>query len=116
MPRTDHLKTSWYYILLTLSAEPRHGLEIAREVSQLSGGRVRLWPTALYGAIETLTEHGWIEEIVDDRRRPANASERKRIYVLTAPGRAVLRQETRRLEDLVRLARTLQASDKRGRA
>ena len=115
MQRPDHLKTSWYYILLTLSAEPRHGLEIAREVASLSGDRIRLWPTALYGAIEALADQRWIDEVDDARRRPADASDRKRIYALTASGRAVLREETRRLEALVRVARTLDKAPKRSR-
>lgn len=116
MPREHDLKTSWYYILLTLSAEHRHGLEIAREVTRLSDGRVRLWPASLYGAIEALADRGWIEELQDDPRRPADASERKRIYAITAAGRHALKHETQRLEALVRVARSLEKSAKRGRA
>ena len=108
----DDIKTSWYYILLTLSAEPRHGLEIAREVAALSGGRIRLWPTALYGAIELLADRAWIKDIEGDRR-PVEISERKRIYAITAAGRVVLRQETSRLEDLLRVARRLEKTAKR---
>ena len=115
MPRDNDLKTSWYYVLLTLAAEPRHGLEIAREVASLSHGRVRLWPAALYGTIETLADRGWIEELIDDARRPADASNRRRIFAMTAAGRSALRAETRRLEDLVRMARSLD-NRKRGRA
>lgn len=116
MTRVDQLKTSWYYILLTLSAEPRHGLEIAREVVRLSDGRTRLWPVALYGAIDALADRGWIEELQDARRRPANASERKRIYAVTSAGRKVLALETRRLEALVRTARMLERARSRGRS
>jgi DNA-binding PadR family transcriptional regulator len=36
------LKTTWYYILVSLAAGERHGLAIAREVLTLSDGRVRL--------------------------------------------------------------------------
>jgi len=112
-PAAD-IKTSWYYILLTLAAEPRHGLEIARETAALSNGRVRLWPTALYGTIELLADRGWIKEL-DDDLRPADTSDRKRIYAITAAGRVVLRQETRRLEDLLRIARRLDKAAKRSR-
>ena len=116
MPGAPPIKTSWYYILLTLSAEPRHGLEIAREAATLSRGGTRLWPAALYGAIEALADLGWIEELVADKRRPADASDRKRIYALTAPGRKALTAETDRLEALVRTARAIEKSRSRGHA
>lgn len=115
MSRTD-LKTPWYYILLTLAGGHRHGLAISREVATLSGGRVRLWPAALYGAIEALNERGWIEEIDAKHRRPEDASERKRVYGLTPSGRVAVNAETRRLEDLVRIARAIEKADRKGHA
>ncbi len=99
------LKVSWYYILLSLAAGDRHGLAVAREVRELSDGRVRLWPAMLYGALEDLSEHGWIEELTDARRRPADESERKRYYRITRAGRATAAAETERLAGLVRVAR-----------
>lgn len=98
------LKTTWFYILLALAAEDLHGLGIAREVRALTDGRVRLWPATLYGAIEALADRGWITEL-DEPRRPADESERKRYYRLTRAGRAVLTAETGRLAEVVRVAR-----------
>ena len=98
------LKTPWYYILVALSAGDRHGLAIAREVQTLSDGRVRLWPATLYGALEDLCDQGWIQEI-DETRRPADESERRRYYRITRAGRAAAGAETERLADLVRIAR-----------
>jgi DNA-binding PadR family transcriptional regulator len=98
------MKTPWYYILVALSAGDRHGLAIAREVQALSDGRVRLWPATLYGALEDLCDHGWIQE-VDDARRPADESERRRYYRITRAGRAAVASETDRLAELVRVAR-----------
>jgi DNA-binding PadR family transcriptional regulator len=100
------LKTSWYYILVSLASEDRHGLAIAREVLTLSDGQLRLWPASLYGAIEELCEHGWIEELTDPRRRPQDESERKRYYRITRAGRAAAAAETARLAALVRIARS----------
>lgn len=116
MPRDEQIKPSWYYILLALSAGERHGLDIAREVARLSGDRLRLWPTTLYGSIEALSDRGWIVELQEGDRRSADASERKRVYALTPPGRAAVKAETLRLENLVRVARSLEKAGKRGRA
>jgi len=100
------LKTSWYYILLSVAAEDRHGLAIAREVLTLSDGQVRLWPASLYGALEELCDQGWIEELTDPRRRPQDESERKRYYRITRAGRTAAAAETSRLAALVRVARS----------
>jgi len=98
------VKPLWYYILVALAAEDRHGQSIAREVLELSAGRVRLWPATLYGAIEELESQGWIEELTD-ARRPTDESQRKRYYRLTRAGRAALTAETDRLAAVVRTAR-----------
>jgi DNA-binding PadR family transcriptional regulator len=104
MPHTE-LKTAWYYILVSLAAGDRHGLAVAREVLSLSDGRVRLWPATLYGALEDLCDRGWIEEM-DEARRPADESERRRFYRITRSGRVVMTAETSRLASLVRVARS----------
>lgn len=103
MPET--LKPHWYYMLLSLAGGARHGLAVARDVREFSGGRVRLWPATLYGSLEELASLGWIEEIDDGSARRPDTSERKRYYGLTRAGQAALDAETRRLADLVRLAR-----------
>jgi DNA-binding PadR family transcriptional regulator len=103
---TGTLKTAWYYILLALAAGDRHGLAIAREVHSLSDARVRLWPATLYGALEELCDHGWIEELTAEMDRPAEESERRRYYRITRAGRRVLAAETERLAGLVRIARS----------
>jgi DNA-binding PadR family transcriptional regulator len=99
------LKVSWYYMLLSLASADRHGLAIAREVLALSDGQVRLWPAMLYGALEDLSDRGWIEELTSERQRPGD-SERKRYYRLTRAGRAAAAAETDRLASLVRVARS----------
>jgi DNA-binding PadR family transcriptional regulator len=104
-PEPRDLKPNHYYILLCLAGGDRHGLAIAREVKQLSERRVRLWPATLYGALEDLRERGWIEEL-EAGQRPAEESEKKRIYRLTRSGRAMLAAQTDRLAALVRVARS----------
>ena len=99
------LKSHFYYVLLSLSSGHRHGQAIARDVSQFSDGQVTLWPAKLYGALEDLVDAGWIAEMAADDR--PDESEKKKFYVLTRAGRATLDAETRRLADLVKLARGL---------
>ena len=98
------MKTRLYLILLALAGGERHGLGIAREVHELSGRQVRLWPATLYGSLDELMDNGWIEEL-GSRGRPADASEKQRFYRLTPAGRRVLAAETDRLSGLVRAAR-----------
>ena len=83
-----------YYILLSLM-QPMHGYGIMQNVEKLSGGRLRLAAGTLYGAISTMLEKGWITAL------SADGDSRKKEYVITDPGREVLRAEYSRLKELV---------------
>lgn len=84
-----------FYILLSLM-KPMHGYGIMQNTEQLSGGRVRLAAGTLYGAITNLLDKGWIEA------QPGEPDNRnKKEYVITNLGKAVLRDEIDRLEELV---------------
>ena len=85
---TTALTEAVFYILLSLDA-PLHGYGIMQNVERLSGGRVRLAAGTLYGALTTLTERGWIE---DEGRRKE--------YRITPEGRAAVRAELARLQEL----------------
>lgn len=89
-----------YYILLSL-LEPRHGYGIMQFAEQLSGGRVRLAAGTLYGAINTMLEKNWIEAC------GIEPSSRKKEYVITQAGMAVLLSEIERLEELASNGRRL---------
>src|SRR5262245_6098011 len=99
------MKPRLYFILLALANQDRHGLAIAREVRELSGGDVRLWPATLYGSIDELEARGWIEELDGEQLRPANESDKKRFYRLTRAGHRALAAETGRLAGVVKVAR-----------
>ena len=92
-------------VLLALADGERHGYGIMLEVRERTGGRVRLGPGTLYGAIKRLKEGGVIEE----RQRPDTGEvpddERRRYYHLTCFGGEVLAAEVERLDGLVRAAR-----------
>lgn len=83
-----------YYILLSLT-QPMHGYGIMQNVEQLSGGRVRLAPGTLYGAITSLLEKGWIAALAEEQES------RKKEYRITAAGEEALRGELMRLNELV---------------
>ena len=83
-----------YYILLSLM-QPLHGYGIMQNVEKLSGGRLRLAAGTLYGAISSMLEKGWISAM------PGEADSRKKEYVITAAGQAILRAEYARLQELV---------------
>ncbi len=93
-------------VLLALADGERHGYGIMLEVRERTGGRVRLGPGTLYGAIKRLKEGGVIEES-GERPDPGEASddERRRYYRLTGFGVEVLAAEVERLDGLVRAAR-----------
>jgi DNA-binding PadR family transcriptional regulator len=93
-------------VLLALADGERHGYGIMLEVRERTGGRVRMGPGTLYGAIKRLKEGGAIEES-GERPDPGEAigDERRRYYRLTGFGSEVLAAEVQRLDGLVRAAR-----------
>lgn len=97
------LQTAAFHILLALSGGDAHGYGIIHDVAARTGGALRLSPGTLYRTIQRLLEDGLIEE----PRRPAASHEdpRRRYYRITAFGRAVVRAETERLTELVRIAK-----------
>ena len=90
---TIALTEAVYYILLSLD-QPLHGYGIMQNAEALSHGRVRLAAGTLYGALNTLLERGWIESV------DQVGSVRKKEYVITTLGRAVVLKELERLHEL----------------
>ena len=83
-----------FYILLSL-LKPLHGYGIIQNVGELSKGRIKLAPGTLYGALNSLVDKGWIDAL------PENPESRKKEYVITVAGKAVLKDEIDRLSELV---------------
>ncbi len=94
------LTESTYYILLSLF-EPQHGYGIMQRTEQLSGGRVRLAAGTLYGALNSMSERGWI------RLLPGESGSRKKEYCLTEEGLTALKNELDRLKELVQNGETV---------
>jgi DNA-binding PadR family transcriptional regulator len=100
------LKPRILHILLALADGPRHGYGIMQEVGARTEGRVRIWPTAMYGALRDLEDLDWIAE---SDKRPADDDERRRYFALTPLGKRVLSAEIERLEAIVDHARASRA-------
>lgn len=83
-----------YYTLLALY-RPLHGYGIMQTVRSLSGGRVTLGAGTLYGALFALVEKGWI------RPCEGGAGGRRKEYEITQRGRAAVKAEIKRLEELL---------------
>jgi DNA-binding PadR family transcriptional regulator len=98
------LPAAAFHILLALGAGECHGYGIILDVQTRTKGRLRLSPGTLYRTIQRLLEDGLIEE---PRKRPSSSQgdPRRRYYRITPFGTAVARAETRRLIELVRIAR-----------
>jgi DNA-binding PadR family transcriptional regulator len=83
-------------ILAALATEDLHGYGIIQTVSAQSEGRMRIGPGTLYDNLKRFLEQGWVRDL-----RPASEND-KRLYRLTAAGKAALSDEIRRLDRLVR--------------
>ena len=91
------------HILLSLSAEDRHGLGIAADVREFSGGKLALGPGTLYGTLSRLLDAG----LVDDLGSPdsEDGDPRRRYYRITARGRKALEVETADMASILAVAK-----------
>jgi DNA-binding PadR family transcriptional regulator len=98
------LPAATFHILLALADDDRHGYAIIQDVAARTGGQLRLSAGTLYRSIQRMLDQGLI---VETRERPApeDDDERRRYYRITPFGTVVAKAETRRLGQLVRMAR-----------
>lgn len=108
------LSEAVFQLLLALADEDRHGYGIMQEVEDRTGGRIRLGPGTLYGAIKRLREQGLLEET--EAEMDPDGDERRRYYRLTGFGREVAVLEAKRLERLLDAARRKQLLPQTGAA
>jgi DNA-binding PadR family transcriptional regulator len=94
-----------FEILLSLLNGERHGYGIVQDADERNPGTGKPGLGTLYRALRRLKEEGLIES---SARRPAPDAEdeRRNYYAITAAGRSVAEAEARRLESLVRAARS----------
>ena len=98
------LPPATFHILMALADEDRHGYAIIQDVANRTKGKVKLGAGTLYRSIQRMQEQGLIIE-TRDRPPPDEDDDRRRYYRITAFGKAAARAESRRLTQLVKLAR-----------
>lgn len=99
------LPAATFHILMALASEDRHGYAIIQDVAARTGGELKLSPGTLYRSIQRMLEDGLITE-TRERPAPEEDDERRRYYRITPFGVAVARAEARRLNQLLKLARS----------
>lgn len=105
------LTEATFFIMLSLTAGPKHGYAIMKEVTILSDRRVVLSTGTLYGALKRLLGDGWIER-VEDRADLEDSGRARKAYVLTNLGRRILEAEVDRLRTLVEVAQLRPAEER----
>lgn len=96
------LSETMHYILLALR-EPLHGYAVMQKIEKISKGTVILAAGTLYGALENLNKHGWIE--------PIGESGRRKVYLITPEGSAILQVEQKRLLHILSLYEGSESSE-----
>ncbi len=95
MKQTNVVLTEAVFYTLLVLHKPLHGYGIMQETSEMSNGRLKLSAGTLYGALSSLLDKGWIEEL------PIEKGSRKKEYKVTKLGKEIVKLELERLEELV---------------
>ncbi len=98
------LPPATFHILVALADDDRHGYAVIKDVAARTGGALTLSAGTLYRSIDRMVQQGLIREI---STRPARDidDERRRYYRITPFGREVAMAESRRLSQMLDLAR-----------
>jgi DNA-binding PadR family transcriptional regulator len=86
------LSEPMYFILLAL-VRPMHGYEIMQEISAISNDCVKVGAGTLYALLTRFEKDEIVRRVGDDGRR--------KTYLLTEKGRALLDREYARLKDSI---------------
>ncbi len=92
-----------YHMLVALASGPRHGYAIAKEVEELTDGRIVMGPGTLYGSLQRMEHQGLITESANPGDEGLHA-DRRRYHQMTSLGSTALRVESERLFRAVQLA------------
>lgn len=98
-----------FEILLALAEGERHGYEVMIDIERRSAGRISPNPGTLYRALDRLVQEGLLRSAVR-----AVEGESRRVFSLSALGRAVAAAEAERLSDQVLAARSLRLFKRSG--
>jgi DNA-binding PadR family transcriptional regulator len=84
-------------LLATVRTGPRHGYGIVEELCRLSGGVFDLPEGTIYPALHRLEQEGLLAS-----RWEMDGGRRRRVYLLTAAGRAALTKRRRAWDDFAK--------------
>jgi DNA-binding PadR family transcriptional regulator len=98
-----------FEILLSLAEGERHGYDVMTEIERRSGGRISPNPGTLDRALDRLVQEGLLASAVR-----SVGGESRRVFSLSALGRAVAAAEAARLSDQVLAARSLRLFKRSG--
>lgn len=107
-----------FALLLALTEGEQHGYRLIADVERLTGGTLVLGPGTLYRTLQRLRVDGMVEESDTDEEavRADRRAERRRSYRITPTGSRAVRDEARRLANLLSsdTARAVLRADERG--
>ncbi len=114
MDATDFLplKPPRHLALLLLAQEPTYGVALMERLEERSDGALRLNAGSLYRLIAGLVDDG-LAEPTEEVPNPGGVGAPRKLYAVTELGRAVLRAEAQRQQDLVEMARSLDLLEER---
>ena len=95
------LKPAVLHILLALTKGELHGLGIADEAAEASGGSVKLGPGTLYRSLDEMHAMELVEKVPLQK----GSDPRRKYYRITGSGRQLLQAEMARLARLVSYAK-----------
>jgi len=91
-------------MVLARDADAKHGYAIMSEISKLTDGEYEVAAGTLYRSFKEMIKRGLIKE-VPERLRPDD-DQRRRYYRITHAGTEAVRAELKRMEKLVKAARS----------
>jgi len=90
------------YVLLALADRPSHGLGVAENVAEFTGGSVLLGPGTLYRCLKDLAADGFIERVPP----PESDNPHRKYYGLTSKGKGELSAAATELRRVTKTAET----------
>ncbi|PFL71962.1 PadR family transcriptional regulator [Bacillus anthracis] len=98
MKKTEQLTDSVFYIMAALT-KPRHGYSIMSLIEETTKGAITIGPASMYTIIKKLLKQEWI--YLND-----GSDSRRKTYLLTDKGRAVLEEDVKVRKLMIQLAET----------
>lgn len=98
MKKTEQLTDLMFYIMAALT-KPRHGYAIMNLIEETSKGAITIGPASMYTIIKKLLQQEWIY-LYD------GSDSRRKTYLLTEKGRAVLEEDLKVRTRMIQLAET----------